>query len=39
MDSMAGVIESTASGLRVILFHIRNLLADCVKAELVKKAT
>jgi RNA polymerase sigma-70 factor (ECF subfamily) len=39
MEAIAQAIESTAGSVRVMLYRIRNLLADCVKAELVKEAT
>lgn len=36
MDVVAEAIESTAGAVRVMLFRIRNLLADCVDDELKK---
>ncbi len=39
MEAIAGVIGSTAGSVRVMLFRIRNILADCVKAELAKEAS
>ena len=39
MESIAQAIDSTAGSVRVMLFRIRNLLADCIKAELAKEAT
>ncbi|MCX7429679.1 MAG: sigma-70 family RNA polymerase sigma factor [Planctomycetia bacterium] len=39
MESIARAIDSTAGSVRVMLFRIRNLLADCIKAELAKEAT
>ena len=38
MEAIAQAIASTAGSVRVMLFRIRNLLADCVKAELAKEA-
>jgi RNA polymerase sigma-70 factor (ECF subfamily) len=38
MEAIAQSIESTAGSVRVMLFRIRNLLADCVKAELAEEA-
>jgi RNA polymerase sigma-70 factor (ECF subfamily) len=34
MDAIAGAIGSTAGAVRVMLFRIRNLLAECVRGEL-----
>lgn len=39
MESIARAIDSTSGSVRVMLFRIRNLLADCIKAELAKEAT
>jgi RNA polymerase sigma-70 factor (ECF subfamily) len=39
MDAIAQVVGSTAGSVRVMLFRIRNLLADCVKAELAREAS
>ena len=36
MDRVAEAIESTASAVRVILFRIRNLLAECMNSELTR---
>ena len=38
-EAIAEAIDSTAGSVRVMLFRIRDLLADCVKAELAKEAT
>lgn len=34
MERVAEAIESSAGAVRVMLFRIRNLLADCVHREL-----
>lgn len=39
MDAIARVVGSTAGSVRVMLFRIRNLLADCVKAELAREVS
>ena len=39
MDAIAQAISSTAGSVRVMLFRIRDLLAECVKAELAKEAS
>jgi RNA polymerase sigma-70 factor (ECF subfamily) len=39
MEAIAEAIDSTAGSVRVMLFRIRDLLAECVKAELAKEAT
>jgi RNA polymerase sigma-70 factor (ECF subfamily) len=39
MEKIAQAVESTAGSVRVMLFRIRNLLADCVKGELAKEVT
>jgi RNA polymerase sigma-70 factor (ECF subfamily) len=39
MEAIARAIGSTAGSVRVMLFRIRNLLADCVKAELAREAS
>jgi RNA polymerase sigma-70 factor (ECF subfamily) len=39
MEVIARAINSTAGSVRVMLFRIRDLLAECVKAELAKEAT
>ena len=39
MDAIAQAIDSTAGSVRVMLFRIRDLLAECVKTELAKEAT
>ena len=39
MEAIAQAIDSTAGSVRVMLFRIRDLLADCVKAELAEEAT
>jgi len=36
METIAGIISSTAGSVRVMLFRIRNLLAECIKAELAR---
>ena len=36
MEKVAEAIESSAGAVRVMLFRIRNLLADCVKDELTR---
>lgn len=38
MEAIAQAIKSTAGSVRVMLFRIRSLLAECVKAELAKEA-
>jgi len=37
MEAIAAAIQSTAGAVRVMLFRIRGLLADCVRAELEKE--
>jgi RNA polymerase sigma-70 factor (ECF subfamily) len=37
MEAIAAAIQSTAGAVRVMLFRIRGLLADCVRAELAKE--
>lgn len=37
MESIAATIDSTTNAVRVMLFRIRNLLADCIRAELAKE--
>ncbi len=39
MEAIAQAIDSTSGSVRVMLFRIRNLLADCIAAELAKEAT
>ena len=39
MEVIAETIDSTAGSVRVMLFRIRDLLAECVKVELAKEAT
>lgn len=39
MEAIARVIGSTAGSVRVMLFRVRNLLADCVKAELAREGS
>jgi RNA polymerase sigma-70 factor (ECF subfamily) len=39
MERVAEAIESSAGAVRVMLFRIRNLLADCVNNELKKTTT
>lgn len=39
MEAIAAAIESTAGAVRVMLFRIRRLLADCVRSELAKEVT
>jgi RNA polymerase sigma-70 factor (ECF subfamily) len=39
MDAIARAINSTTGSVRVMLFRIRDLLADCVKAELAKESS
>ncbi|MCE9630448.1 MAG: sigma-70 family RNA polymerase sigma factor [Planctomycetia bacterium] len=39
METIARTVQSTAGSVRVMLFRVRDLLADCVKAELAKEAT
>lgn len=39
MERIAQAIDSTAGSVRVMLFRIRDLLAQCIKAELAKEAT
>ena len=39
MQHVADALNSTAASVRVMLFRIRNQLAQCVKAELAKEAT
>jgi RNA polymerase sigma-70 factor (ECF subfamily) len=36
MEVIAELVDSTAGSVRVMLFRIRNLLADCIKSELAK---
>jgi RNA polymerase sigma-70 factor (ECF subfamily) len=36
MEVIAELVNSTAGSVRVMLFRIRNLLADCIKSELAK---
>ncbi len=36
MERVAEAIESTAGAVRVILFRIRNLLAECINSELTR---
>ena len=36
MERVAEAIESTAGAVRVILFRIRNLLAECMNSELAR---
>lgn len=38
MDRVAAALDSTAASVRVMLFRIRNLLADCIQTELAKEA-
>jgi len=37
MEAIAAALQSTAGAVRVMLFRIRGLLADCVRAELAKE--
>ena len=39
MESVASAIESTAGAVRVMLYRIRNLLAECVQAELARETS
>lgn len=39
MEAIARAVDSTAGSVRVMLFRIRELLAECVRAELAKEAT
>lgn len=39
MQRVADALDSTAASVRVMLFRVRNQLAQCVKAELAKEAT
>jgi RNA polymerase sigma-70 factor (ECF subfamily) len=39
MDAIAKVIGSTAGSVRVMLFRVRNVLAECVKAELAREVS
>ncbi|MCE9630462.1 MAG: sigma-70 family RNA polymerase sigma factor [Planctomycetia bacterium] len=39
MEAIAQAINSTAGSVRVMLFRVRDLLAECVKAALAKEAT
>lgn len=39
MDTIARTIDSTAGSVRVMLFRIRDLLAECVRAELAEEPT
>lgn len=39
MEAIARAIDSTAGSVRVMLFRIRDLLAECVKAALAEEAT
>ena len=39
MERVAEAIESTAASVRVMLFRIRNLLADCIQKKLTKEAS
>ena len=39
MEAIAQAIDSTAGSVRVMLFRIRDILTECVKAELAKEAT
>jgi len=39
MEGIAQAIGSTAGSVRVMLFRIRDLLAECVKSELAEEAT
>ncbi|MBI1372501.1 MAG: sigma-70 family RNA polymerase sigma factor [Phycisphaera sp.] len=39
MQSVADAMESTAASVRVMLFRVRNQLAECVNAQLAKEAT
>ncbi len=38
MDRVAEVFASTEGAVRVMLFRIRNLLAECIQAEITKEA-
>ncbi len=38
MEGVADAIQSTAAAVRVMLFRIRNLLAECVQSELSREA-
>jgi RNA polymerase sigma-70 factor (ECF subfamily) len=38
MEGVAEAIQSTAAAVRVMLFRIRNLLAECVQSELSREA-
>jgi RNA polymerase sigma-70 factor, ECF subfamily len=38
VEEMAVTLESTPGSVRVMLFRIRNLLAQCIEGELVKEA-
>ncbi|PAW90271.1 MAG: RNA polymerase subunit sigma-70 [Pedosphaera sp. Tous-C6FEB] len=39
VEQVARTVESTAASVRVMLFRIRNLLADCIQKELSKEAS
>lgn len=38
MERVAEAVESSAAAVRVMLFRIRNLLADCIQKELTREA-
>lgn len=38
MERVASAVDSTAASVRVMLFRIRNLLAECIQTELAKEA-
>ena len=38
VEEVASALQSTAGSVRVMLFRIRNLLADCIEGELARKA-
>jgi len=37
MEGVAAAVNSTAAAVRVMLFRIRNLLAECIQTELAKE--
>jgi RNA polymerase sigma-70 factor (ECF subfamily) len=39
MESVAAAVQSTAAAVRVMLFRIRNLLAECVQHELSRESS
>ena len=37
MEGVAAAVNSTVAAVRVMLFRIRNLLAECIQTELAKE--